>query len=190
MRNYPVDKIDINKEAAVFFTGHRPIELWNAYRPFSAANERFNMHRMLTLEAIDKCISSGYNTFISGGAQGFDLLAAECVHEKRIQYPYIKLVIARPFPGQHANKPEKSKSFINNIMSLANAVVDVSPDPYNAQKMQLRNMWMVDNAKIGIALYNSKQKGGTFNCIEYARKQGKFILVIDSQNFTYYVINR
>lgn len=181
--------LSIDKDKAVFFTGHRPIELWNAYRPFQYHNQRFETHKMLVLEAIDKCCQSGYDTFISGGAQGMDLLAAECVNEKRMSYPGLKLIIARPFPSQHANKPKDSQAFIHNIMAFADAVVDVSPDPYNARKMQLRNMWMVDNAKIGIALYNGQQKGGTYNCIEYARKQGKFILVIDSIAFKYYVIN-
>jgi uncharacterized phage-like protein YoqJ len=142
---------------------------------------------MLTLEALNMCIERGYHTFISGGAQGFDLLAAECVIEKRAQFPQVRLVIARPFPGQHSNKPPQSLDYIHGIESRANWVIDVSPDPYSAAKMQIRNKWMVDNAKIGIALWSGKPKGGTYNCLQYAKGQGKWVLVIDSGKCKYWV---
>jgi uncharacterized phage-like protein YoqJ len=41
--------------------------------------------------------------------------------------------------------------------------------------MQIRNEWMVDNSHFTLAIWNGIQKGGTWNCIQYARKQGKTV---------------
>lgn len=185
--------MQVDPNTSVFFTGHRPKALWNGYPPFDKVYDTrraalYDTHKVLVLEAINKCIEAGYNTYISGGAQGMDLLAAECVMEKRAQFPHVRLIIARPFPSQHSTKPEFSKAYIRSIEFAADSVVDVSPDPYSPAKMQIRNAWMVDHAKMGIALYDGSQKGGTYNCITYAKQQGKFILVIDPSTCKYYTL--
>lgn len=48
-------------------------------------------------------------------------------------------------------------------------------------KMQLRNIYMVDRSELVIAVYNGVAKGGTFNCITYAKGK-KDILCIDLTN--------
>lgn len=45
-------------------------------------------------------------------------------------------------------------------------------------KMQLRNVYMVDRSELLIAVYNGSKRGGTFNCITYAKGK-KDILCID-----------
>lgn len=73
----------------VCFTGHRP--------------EKLNVPEeavMKGLEAeIDRAISDGYTTFISGMARGVDIWAAEIVLDKKKHYPELKLICALPFDG-------------------------------------------------------------------------------------------
>lgn len=181
----------LNPNKSVFFTGHRPIQLWGAYPPIPFTNTKasalYAAHKTMVLEAIDKAVGAGYDTFISGGAQGMDLLGAECVIEQKMAYSHpINLVIARPFPSQHSNKPAASQEHIRTIESKADVVIDVSPDPYSPQKMQIRNQWMVDNAAIGIALWDGTNKGGTFNCVQYAMKAGKFLTIIDPKTLKFW----
>jgi uncharacterized phage-like protein YoqJ len=44
--------------------------------------------------------------------------------------------------------------------------------------MQKRNEYMVDNSDIVIAVWDGS-KGGTYNCVKYAEKLGKKIIVIN-----------
>jgi len=44
--------------------------------------------------------------------------------------------------------------------------------------MQKRNEYMVDNADIVIAVWDGT-KGGTCNCVRYAKKLGKDIVIIN-----------
>lgn len=188
--NFTISKHVFEVGETVFFTGHRPKQLWGAYPPFKFYETRpvalHASHKALLMDALDKYIAAGYKNFISGGAQGMDLLAAECILElKGTLYPHIRLVIARPFPSQHSTKPEPSKVYIRSIEFAADHVVDVSPDPYSPAKMQIRNAWMVDHANCGIALWDGTEKGGTWNCIKYAISRKKHMLIIDSANHNY-----
>ena len=65
----------INREKTVCFTGHRSEKL-----PKGDALERL---RQRLADEIDKAIADGYDTFLFGGAYGFDLMAAEEVIKKK-----------------------------------------------------------------------------------------------------------
>jgi uncharacterized phage-like protein YoqJ len=54
-----------------------------------------------------------------------------------------------------------------------NTILDVPVGRYHPAKMQKRNEFMVDNANYGISLYNGAPKGGTYNCIKYAKQKGR-----------------
>jgi uncharacterized phage-like protein YoqJ len=90
----------------------------------------------------------------------------------------IKLVIARPFPSQPNRWPTEARRHYEKIMQQADRIIETSDDPYAAWKLQKRNEWMIDNSDATIAIWNGTPSG-TKNTIEYARKQGKPVLVID-----------
>ena len=53
-----------------------------------------------------------------------------------------------------------------------------SPKFEYAKRLNGRNHWMVDSAVVGIAVKRSDStKGGTVNCLKYALKQKKSVLV-------------
>jgi uncharacterized phage-like protein YoqJ len=55
----------------------------------------------------------------------------------------------------------------------------VSPGGYSPEKMQVRNMFMVDNANGILAMWDGTP-GGTRNCLEYARSVGRPVLNLHS----------
>jgi len=120
-------------------------------------------------------VDIGYMSFISGGALGIDTYFADSVLIQRAFVPWIDLVIAKPFPSQSSKWPAKSQKKFNEICDAADLVVNVSQDPYSPAKMQTRNKWMVDHSGLVLAVWNGKEHGGTWNCIQYARSQGKRI---------------
>lgn len=160
------------------FTGHRPTQL-GGYTGAKAQEIQKNLFEHLARVVI-RAADKGFTTFISGGAQGTDQIAAEAVIKCKgtILHQHIKLVIARPFPNQHIKWPQYGQKRFFDIIEKADKVVDVSPGPFTIPKMQIRNEWMVDRSESVVAVWSGQQKGGTWNCIQYAKKMQKYILIL------------
>jgi len=165
------------------FTGHRQLngQYYNRSNP-SAEWGALKQHLDGTLMKLMTQHNST-NHFISGLAIGVDMLAAECVALTRtfVETP-ITLTGAMPFPSQPSKWPQQTKDHFQHVCSLCNKVIAVSPDPYHPSKMQIRNEWMVDHSNYVIAIWNGVEKGGTWNCISYARSTNKPVLWIRSDN--------
>jgi uncharacterized phage-like protein YoqJ len=133
--------------------------------------------------------------FISGGALGVDQFAFDVVNE--IKYSTLKLnnvkiinEIAVPFkdqPNAWLNQVDKSR--YNRQIGTADIVTyvdtidgyiktDTPQGKYTPYKMQLRNQYMCDNADIIIAVWDGS-KGGTKNCVDYAKKWDKKLIIIN-----------
>lgn len=160
------------------FTGHRPNKL-GGYSGEKAKTIQDAIFGCLT-KVVSRAIDVGFDTFISGGALGIDQIGAEAVLYKKRNpnLSHVKLIVARPFPSQACKWPKFSQEYFNSLCDQADSVIDVSPDPYSPEKMQIRNAWMVDNSDAVIAVWN-KSGGGTGNCVDYATSKFKPILVID-----------
>lgn len=145
------------KIAAV--TGHRPDKLGGEYDlkgPYSGYI-RDQLRQEIELYNIE--------TAISGMALGVDTLWALLALDMGLN-----LTAAIPFKGQESRWPEKSKKVFNDILSHPRTKqVIVSDGGYGSWKMQVRNVWMVDHCDILFAVWDGT-KGGTGNCVEYARK--------------------
>lgn len=76
-------------EQTCCFSGHRHLP----------KQETLHIHNLL-VKHILKLIHIGVNTFICGGALGFDTLAALAVLKIRSIYPHIQLILALPSPQQ------------------------------------------------------------------------------------------
>lgn len=160
----------------ICFTGHRPDKL-GGYEGEKALAIQVPLQERL-IDIVRRAIEGGFDTFISGGAIGVDQMGIEAVlHHKRAGAK-IKLVIAKPFPSQGSKWPPHVQARFENYCNAADEVVDVSPDPYDREKMQVRNEWMVDRSEAVIAVYNGG-RGGTGNCVAYARKQYMAVLAVN-----------
>ena len=180
----------------ICFTGHRPDKLggydWNTDK---------NQRIMKTLRTrIIELINStepqvNHFKFICGGALGIDQMAFEICKELRdsalkLNPCRIELELAIPFYKQASkwfNKKDverfNSQKLRADIVTLIDTMEGykfdkVSIGDYHPAKMQLRNQYMVDNSEIVIAMWNGS-KGGTANCVNYAKKLGKEIIVIN-----------
>ena len=116
----------------------------------------------------------GYNYFICGGALGVDTDFAEIVIGLRDNvFNDIQLEIAVPCKGQESKWSPKDKSKYAELLQKADKVTYVL-DTYAPDCMQKRNKYMVDNSDVVFAFWNeSKNSGGTYNTIEYAKKHNK-----------------
>lgn len=156
----------------MFGTGHRPLN--GAWDIAHSDRQRIRAHLVPLLERAHS--AGGFNTFMFGGAQGFDQDFALSVIELRtIHKCEVYLTAAIPFKGFHEYWPKSVQEIYNQIIEQCDDIVYVCDPGYADWKYHARNQFMVDNSEEGIALWNGKP-GGTKSCIKYALSKGKRVL--------------
>ena len=149
------------------FTGYRPAKLpWG----YDESDARCTEFRFRLREALEYLIGKGYVDFMSGGAQGFDLMAAELVLSLREKYPWIRLVMVIPFDGQADLWPQPQRQRWLSVLEASDQVVHISHG-YDKGVFFRRNHYLVENAQLLLAAYDGKP-GGTAGTIAYARRHG------------------
>ena len=104
---------------SVAFTGHRPQKLPFG---FDETDPRCVDFKRRLCNSIEMMILEGYTHFISGGALGMDMYAAEAVLTLREQYPEITLEIAIPHDGQTAKWPQSLRDRAESIREEADVI--------------------------------------------------------------------
>ena len=152
------------------FTGHRDIP-----------EEDFLRVRDFTRKTVDLLIARGVNKFITGGAAGYDMLAAEIVLEAK-KYASVKLVVAVPCKGQERYYSICDRERYRRIIGMADEV-EILAEHYFDGCMHIRNRYMVDNSDFLVS-YCTKDSGGTYYTKDYARNKGKYVIEcgIDKMN--------
>jgi uncharacterized phage-like protein YoqJ len=152
----------------VSITGHRPNN--KNMGGYNLPNPKY----IYICQQIDKQLRGlKPDKIISGMALGVDQWAANIAIKLGI--PFIAAV---PFIGQEKKWPEKSQRAYNSLLRKAADIVVISDSGYTAQKMQIRNKWMVDQCDLLLGVFDGSS-GGTANCIEYAKSVNRKILIID-----------
>lgn len=176
-----------NKFKTACFTGPRPEKMvgYNVNDYEIIIQTVYNLCERLYL--------LGYRNFISGCAQGFDMLAFQAIERLKIRRPDIINELYVPFKGHGSLWPEKgsfSKEALvemlneaNTIKYISTAFVEKSDRETAAILLNARNEAMVNNADKIIALYPdgswlTAEHSGTANCMRYAKEQEKDIYQI------------
>lgn len=140
-------------------TGHRDIP----------AGQIGHIKKSLEQE-VDRAISDGFTCFISGFADGVDLLFAEIVAEKITKNLALKLIAAIPYQKRldTLRKAERTKALIDLCAEIYIAADDYRPSVYAK-----RNRYMVEHSDRVIAVYDGREKGGTVGTIRLAHTMKK-----------------
>lgn len=144
----------------VCFTGHR--EIPDAEYPLLC--ERLN-------HTIEEQIQNGATVFRTGGALGFDTLAALSVLSLRRQYPHIRLELLLPCPSQTRGWSHADIQLYEQIKEQADAHRYVSPT-YFTGVLQMRNRALVEGSDVCIAYLRNSNGGGTAFTASLAIRQG------------------
>lgn len=154
-----MEQLEINKQQAVCFTGHRIIK-------------RVHMTRLpgIITNAITKLYGQGYTQFLTGGAIGFDALAAQMVLKAKEKFADIQLILILPCLNQTKNWKQSDIETYQKIKSKADQVIYTS-ELYTKACMMKRNRALVDNSSYCVS-YQYKENGGTAYTVRYAKSKG------------------
>ena len=144
------------------FTGHRKIEDGHKGRIEN-----------LLLRAVAFAYENGCRTFVTGGALGFDTLAAKEIIRFRMSHPDVRLLVVLPCKNQ---SEAWSKSQVNMYeYTLFNAdEIEYVSDVYTDRCMKDRNQRLADMCDMLIA-YVSRPYSGSAQTVRMASAKGKVI---------------
>ena len=141
------------------FTGHRRLP----------AKKIQNILVRLDRE-IEILIAQGVTDFISGGAIGFDLMAASLIVAKKEMGRNIRLIFALPCKNQDVHWSNKQRELYRNLLREADEVIYLSEN-YEPFCMKERNQYMVEHSSHCICAL-LRNKSGTGQTVRLAREKG------------------
>jgi uncharacterized phage-like protein YoqJ len=158
-------------------TGHRPDTLGWGY-DLSHPNYKKLFDNIFEFLVENKPIYC-----ITGMALGSDMIFANAVIRYKEKHP-VTLEAAIPCLDQEKLWSEKDKKLYKSILNKCDHITHVSKNPFSPELMQGRNEYMVDKCDLLLAIYRKELWiGGTYNCIKYALKVEKPIVIIDPNIF-------
>ena len=123
-------------------------------------------------------VNNGVTDFLSGMALGTDLWSSQIVLDLRKEKPTLKLHCILPHEGQADKWSLSARERYNAILKQADSIEYVSCAYYDGCMID-RNHRLVESADLLLAVYNGVRRSGTGATVNYARKLGKKIIVID-----------
>lgn len=159
------------------FTGYRPQKLTYLRDEMSAEYQK--LYAVLT-EQIKNAVDREYDYFISGFAEGIDLMAAEIVIALKRDGYDISLEAAMPAMNQTDGWDDLSRGIYYMLLDQADRRVclDKKMSKYSCLR---RNEYMVEQSDLVIAVYDGK-KGGTGYTVNYARQKNRDLWIINPKD--------
>lgn len=157
------------------FTGYRPQKLpWG----FNENDARCIALKRKLYSKIERAHLLGFTHFIAGGATGVDMYAAEAVLMfKRDADSDVTLEIAMPYVSFNGHLSPSLRARQDAILLQCDKTSVISQAFSHAAYME-RNMYMVDNSALVIAVFDGI-RGGTWNTVDYAQRKNRTIWTLD-----------
>ncbi len=149
----------IEKEKTLCFTGHRNL-------PKEMASLMALKQRLI--REIHIALEQGIDTFLFGGAYGFDLLCGASVLS--ITQMDCSLICILPFVGHDVKWNIKDKEEFIRIQRACTKTIITSGE-YSKDVYRKRNQFLVDNSSKVIAYWDGKYSSGTAQTLRMARKK-------------------
>ena len=146
------------------FAGHRDV-----------GNDSEYIEMKLT-EILESLINRGVIYFGTGGARGFDTIAALTVLKMKRYYPQIKLILVLPCKNQTKGWNKSDIIKYDYVISAADKVRILSEN-YNDGCMLQRNLHLIKHSSICVC-YKRKDVGGTAYTVRQALKYGLEVVEI------------
>ena len=151
---------DFDRDKVCCFTGHRSL----------SPEKREAVLPPLRAAVRSLALDRGYTVFLTGGAVGFDLLAAGEILSFRERYGGVSLYLLLPFPGYDRRWPEAERELLRRQIEKADGVLYASP-AYGPGVYHARDRMLVNFSSVCVS-FLEKSTGGTYFTVSYAHETG------------------
>ena len=159
------------KEKTCCFSGYRPHKF--SFELKKKEPQYIELENNI-INAIITSIDQGYDTFLCGGAMGFDLLCGEMVLLLKERFPHIKLICVIPYKGQSKVFPTEWKVRYDYVIEHCDRICNIAEE-YTRGCFHLRNFEMIHSSS-RLITYFSGRPGGTANTIAIAQRENMDII--------------
>lgn len=129
------------------------------------------VRRRLREEILDLA-QKGVDTFLTGGALGFDTLAAqEVLRMRAMGLPSLKLVLALPYMNQEAQWSQRDAAVYRTLLRQADNVVYTSQEYHRGCLFQ-RNRYLVDHSAYCVCYLLQERTGTSYTALLFTGRQG------------------
>ena len=158
----------MDKALTCCFTGHQKLPKEKIERIIIRLNRE-----------VENLIAQGVTNFISGGASGFDQIAASLIVAKKEMRREIRLIFALPCKNQNKFWNMEQRKLYCNLLAEADEVIYVSEE-YHDGCMKKRNRYMVDHSSYCICAW-LYPFNGIDQTIKYAGEKGMIVINVADQ---------
>lgn len=132
---------------------------------------------------IENLIDQGVRDFISGGALGFDQIAASMIVAKKEMGRDVRLIFALPCRKQGECWSDGQTMLYRSLLTEADEVIYVSEDYFDGC-MEKRNRYIVERSRYCICglMYS---RSGTGQTVRFANEQGLRVINVAKQIVIY-----
>ena len=124
--------------------------------------------------AVKKAAEQGCELFYTGAMGEFDEIFSSAVRFLKKTYPEIKLVCVKPYLTKEINE---SGDYLYSLYDDIIIPTDLADIHYKTV-ITKRNQWIIDKCDVVIG-YTIRDYGGAYKAIDYAKKKGKEIIIIE-----------
>lgn len=157
------------------FTGHRPHKFpWKS----NEGDPRCVALKGVLADQIAALVTAGVTEFYNGGADGTDFWTAQIVLSLREGNPELKLHCVLPHRGQADRWDSRTQEQYQFILNQADTINYISDEYYEGCLLD-RNRRLVESAGLLLAVFNGVRRSGTGATVNYARKMGREIIIIN-----------
>ena len=171
-------ELHINKSQTACLTGYRPDKLPWRYDENKDNCIQFKIDLKKTFIG---AINYGLKTFLTGMAEGFDMIATEILISLRRIYS-IQIIAVIPCIGQEKKWSTPQQKRYYKILSNCDEKIILNKY-YTPTCMIERNKFMVEHSSVVIACY-SGLAGGTRSTIKLAKENNSKIKIINPNYYT------
>ena len=127
-----------------------------------------DLNKNALYDALENLILEGYDLFLCGMAEGFDLLCLEMLFALKTKYR-IFVEACVPYIGQEKNFSQKNKSLYRELIEGCEYKTVLSENYFNGCFLA-RDRYMVDKCDLLFA-YCTKETGGAAYTVAYAKSK-------------------
>lgn len=124
---------------------------------------------------VESLLDQGFDTFLCGMADGFDLMAGMAVVRAMSRHDNIRLVAVIPYRNHIYSIDPDGQTDYRTILDAAKQSIYIADSYLGPQLYLRRNDYIVDHSDL-IVCYFDGQKGGTAYTIARARKAHRRII--------------
>ncbi len=128
-----------------------------------------NFDKNALYDGLEELIRTGCDYFYCGMAEGFDLLALECLVALKQRYR-ITIEACIPFEGQEKHFSRENRALYRRLLDWCEQRTVIFPS-YRGGCYLVRDRYMVDRADVLFA-YCNRETGGAAYTVNYARARG------------------